>query len=163
MRCETARARPVSEVTKTSACNCVSATNSASYVVSPPELVRNPPSRPLEHLVTEEANLQRVDPRHPLHPLGNGDLTATGRLVQRRQRLRADECRCDELVFAGDLDLAGRNPEQRVAVNDKASHEADATRASWPIAHRSGRVSVRSPGVSEVGHERASVALPRVS
>jgi hypothetical protein len=33
---ETARARSPSEVTKTSACSCVSATNSASYVVSQP-------------------------------------------------------------------------------------------------------------------------------
>jgi hypothetical protein len=35
-RPETARARSLSDVTKTSACSCVSATNSASYVVAHP-------------------------------------------------------------------------------------------------------------------------------
>jgi hypothetical protein len=34
----------------------------------------------------------------------------------------ADECRRDELVLGGDLDLAGRNPEQRLAVDDEPGH-----------------------------------------
>jgi hypothetical protein len=78
----------------------------------------------LEHLVSEEANLQRVDPRHPIDPLGRGDLTPAGRLVQRRQGLRANECRRDELVLGGDIHLAGGNPKQRLAVDDKPSHSA---------------------------------------
>jgi hypothetical protein len=58
--------------------------------------------------------------------------TSPGRLVQRRQRLRTDECRRDELVLGSDLDLAGGDPEQRLAVDDEAGHTADATRAFRP-------------------------------
>jgi len=57
------------------------------------------------------------------------DLTPAGRLEQRRQRLRADERRREELVLSGDLDLTGRNPEQRLAVDDEPGHAADATRS----------------------------------
>ena len=128
-RPETARARSLSDVMKASACSCVSATNSASNVVSHPKLMRDLPRRPLEHLVAEEANLQRVDPRHPLDPLCGRDLIPAGGLVERGQRLRANERRCDELVFGGDLDLAAGNPKQRLAVDDEAGHAADAIRA----------------------------------
>ena len=105
----------------------------------PTQLIRDLPRRSLKHLVAEEANLQRVDPRHPLEPFRGRDLTAARRLVQRRQRLRADERRRDELVLGGDLDLPGRNPEQRVAVDDEPGHsalrpEGTRKRASRPAA-----------------------------
>jgi hypothetical protein len=64
-----------------------------------------------------------------LDPLTRRDLTPAGRLVQRRQRLRANERRRDELVLGGDLDLTTSNPEQRLAVDDKPGHAADATRS----------------------------------
>ena len=111
---ETAFARTGSDVTKTSAWSVVSATYSASYVVSHPSCVGDLPCLPLEHLVSEEPNLQRVDPRHPLDALGSRDLPPSGRLVERRQRLRANERRRHELVLSGDLDLAGSDLQQRL-------------------------------------------------
>ena len=77
----------------------------------PTQLIRDPPGRSLQHLVAEETHPQGVDPRDPLEPVGRGDLTPPGCLIQRRQRLRADERRRDELVTRRDLDLAGRDPE----------------------------------------------------
>jgi hypothetical protein len=69
-----------------------------------------------------------------LEPLGSRDLTAPGRLVEPRQRLRADERRGDQLVLGSDLDLAGRNPEQRVAVDDEESRRE--TLHASPLAIR---------------------------
>src|SRR5207247_2806815 len=78
---------------------------------------------------------------------GGGDLTPPRRLVQRRQRLGADEGRRDELVLGRDLDLAGSDPEERLAVNDEPSHAADAIRSARtrvasgrddPVARRQG-------------------------
>jgi hypothetical protein len=102
----------------------------------PAELIRDPPCRPLEHLVAEEANLQRVDPGHALHPLGGRDFAAARSVVQRRQRLRPDERRCDELMSGGDLDLSGGDPEQRVAVDDEPGQ---AGRAQGSRSQYSGR------------------------
>jgi hypothetical protein len=42
----------------------------------------------------------------------------------------ADERRRDDLVPVPDLDLAGRDPEQRVTVDDEPRPDADAT--PWP-------------------------------
>ncbi len=98
----------------------------------PPKAIRDPPRLLLERLVAEEPNLQGVDPPYPLEPLGSRDLTAAGRLVERRKRLRTDECRRDELVFGRDLDLAGRDPEQRLAVDDEPRHAPDAT-TRWAV------------------------------
>ena len=82
----------------------------------------------LEHLVSEEANLQRVDPRYALDALSRRDLTLPGRLVQRRQRLRANERRRHKLVLSGHLNLAGSDPQQRLTVHDEPRHSEDATR-----------------------------------
>jgi hypothetical protein len=71
------------DVTRRSACSCVSAHELGVVRCLPPQLIRDLPRRPLEHLVAEEANLQRVDPRHPLDPLGSRDLTPARRFVQR--------------------------------------------------------------------------------
>jgi hypothetical protein len=83
----------------------------------------------LQHLVTEEADLKGVDARDPLDPFGGGDLTSPGRLIQRRERLRAGERRRNELVLGCDLDLAGRDPKQRVTVDDEPRHAAHVTPA----------------------------------
>jgi hypothetical protein len=125
-RPETARARSRSDVTKTSLqlrqCHELGVVGRL-----PAKLVSDPPRRPLQHLVTEEADLQRVDPRHPLESVGGRDLAPPSRLVQRGQRLRADERGRDELVLGRNVDLAGRDPKERVAVDDETRHAAEAT------------------------------------
>ena len=130
-RSETARARSPLDVTKMSACSCVQGYESGVVGRLPPQLVRDPPRRPLQHLVTEEAHLQGVDARDPLDSLGGGDLTPPGCLIQRRQRLRADERRRDELVRRCDLDLASDDPEQRVTVDDEPRHTATLHAGAW--------------------------------
>jgi hypothetical protein len=62
-----------------------------------------------------------------------------GRLVERRQGLRTNECRGNELVLGGYLDLAGRNPQQRLAVDDEPRHAAHATRPRVSATDRSVR------------------------
>src|ERR671936_3116185 len=52
----------------------------ASRMYEPASRIFDLPRLPLEHLVAEEADLQRVDPCHPLEPLCGRDLHFAGPL-----------------------------------------------------------------------------------
>ena len=91
-----------------SACSCVSARYSASYVEAQPSSSARSRARAPKHGVAEQADRHASDVLEAVACDVGGELASLNGLVQGRQRLRAKERRCEELVLRRDLGPAQR-------------------------------------------------------
>jgi hypothetical protein len=93
----------------------------------PPELSGDLPGPPPEHRVAEKAYRHAVDACEPVASDLFRDVAAVHRLVKCGQHLRPQECRCEELVLTGDLDLLTHEAQNGSAVHDVSGHRPHAS------------------------------------
>jgi len=85
----------------------------------PSQLIRQVPGPTSEDGIAEEPYRHPPDTHQAVEPDVGRDLAGLDRLVQERQGLGPQECRCEELMLARDLDPFGGDMEDGAGVDDE--------------------------------------------
>jgi uncharacterized membrane protein YccF (DUF307 family) len=88
----------------------------------PPQLIRQLPCVAPEHGVAEKPDRQRLDAGEAVDGDVRCELARVYGFVESRERLRAQEGRCKELVLTRNLDALAREVQDDTAVDDESGH-----------------------------------------